>query len=289
MRVQILAAVATAALFAQSGNAFAQGACKPKIDHPPLARKGHLLAAINPTVAPIQYVDEDGNIVGLNVDFGNAIAEHLCLKLQLQSMQFATMIPALQDGRFDMIDSFMFYTPERAAQVIMVPYGASSMAVVVPKSDTGNVEWPASFSGKAFGVELGTVDERVAKRESENLGKAGKAPIEVRTFRTYAEVLQALKAGQVAGAFVGTEQAYYYKDKGQDFYRIVITGYEPHAEALAFKDKQLAEMVAGVLNDMKKDGSFDKIFAKYHHCTLPPPYKITTGPMDPPNCPGRPQ
>ena len=35
---------------------------------------------------------------------------------------------------------------------------------------------------------------------------------------------------------------------------------------------------------MKADGSFDKLFAPYHHCTLPGPYKITTGPIPAPQC-----
>ena len=74
-----------------------------------------LIAAINPTVAPIQYIDDDGNIIGLDVDLGNAIAERLCLKMDFQSTQFATMIPVLKEGRIDMINSFMFYTPERAS------------------------------------------------------------------------------------------------------------------------------------------------------------------------------
>ena len=109
----------------------AQAACEPKIGHPPLIRKGSLIAAINPTVAPIQYVNEDGDIIGLDPDLGNAIADRLCLKMVFESVQFATMIPGLQDGRFDLINSFMFYTPERASQVIMVPYGASTLAIVV--------------------------------------------------------------------------------------------------------------------------------------------------------------
>lgn len=272
-----------------TATAFAAETCEPKIGRPPLIRKGTLIGAINPTVAPIQYVDDDGNIIGLDVDLGNMIAARLCLKMLFESVQFATMIPGVQDRRFDMIDSFMYYTPERAAQVLMIPYAASSMAIVVPKSDTRPIKGPEDFSGKRFAVELGTVDANDAKKASEELVKAGKPAIDIHTFGTYADVLQALQAGQVDGAFVGTEQAFYYKNKGQEFYRIAISGYDPHAEALAFSDKQLAEAVAGVLNAMKADGSFDKLFAEYHHCTLPGPYKITTGPLPAPVCTNTPQ
>lgn len=265
----------------------AQDKCEAKLGHPPLVRKGVMIAAINPTVAPIQYIDDDGNIIGLDVDLGNAIAERLCLKMQFQSTQFATMIPILKEGRIDLINSFMFYTPERASQVLMIPYGASSAAIVVPKKNTDEIGGLDYFSGKPFATELGTVDYQEAKAASEALVKAGKPAIDIRTFGTYADVLQALSANQVAGAFIGVEQAIYYQKKGATFFRIAVSGLEPHAEALAFKDPALADAVAKVMNDMKADGSFDKIFQPYGHCVLPGPYKVTSGPLPPFTCPSR--
>ncbi len=267
-----------------AGAVMAQDRCDPALGHPPLARKGHLIAAINPTVVPIQYVDDDGNIVGLDPDFGNAIAKRLCLTMDFQSTQFATMIPILKEGRIDLIDSFMFYTPDRASQVIMVPYGASTMAIVVPKHNTDDVAGPEYFSGKRFGVELGTVDYQIAKEASEALEKSGKPAIDLHSFATYADVLQALSAGQVDGAFVGTEQAVWYRNTGVAFFRIALSGYKPHAEALAFSNKTIADAVVKVMNDMKADGSLDALFAKYGHCALPGPYRITTGPIPEPVC-----
>ena len=285
IRFGLIAIVLTALAQFSTPQALAQGNCTPKLGHPPLARKGMLIAAINPTVAPIQYIDDDGNIIGLDVDLGNAIAERLCLKMDFQSTQFATMIPILKEGRIDMINSFMFYTPERASQVLMVPYGASAMAIVVPKQNTDSIAGPEYFSGKAFAVELGTIDLKDAQTASDVLQTAGKPPIDIHTFGTYADVLQALAAGQVDGAFIGTEQAFYYRNKGQDFFRIALTGYDPHAEALAFKDAALADAVVAVMNEMHADGSFAKIFKPYGHCVLPGPFKVTTGPIPSPDCP----
>ena len=84
----------------------------------------------------------------MDVDLGNATAERLCLKMNFLSAQFATMIPMLKERRTDMINSFMFYTPEGASQVMVVPYGASAIAIVVPKTNTdaigGREYFPAS-------------------------------------------------------------------------------------------------------------------------------------------------
>ena len=274
-----------ALLLSLAGVGAARADCTPKLAHPPLARKGQMIAAINPTVPPIQYINEDGDIIGLDVDLGNAIAARLCLKMEFQSTQFATMIPLLKEGRIDLINSFMFYTPERASQVLMVPYGASTMAIVVARTNADQVTGPEYFSGRKIGVETGTVDYNDAKAATEALEKAGKPPIDIHTFGTYADVLNALHAGQVDGGFIGTEEAFYYHKKGMDFFRIALTGYDPHAEALAFKDPDLATAVAGVLIDMKADGSLEKIFSPFGHCLLPGPYKITSGPLAAPVCP----
>jgi polar amino acid transport system substrate-binding protein len=262
----------------------AQAACNPTLSHPTLARSGYLISAINPTVAPVQYIDDSGNIVGLNPEFGEAIAESLCLKQELHSTQFATMIPLVKEGRVDMINSFMFYTPERASQVFMIPYGASTLATLVSKKNTDEIKDLDYFSGKRFGAELGTVDYQTAKAASDELVKAGKPAIDVHTFNTYADVLQALAAGQVEGVFVGTEQAVYYRDKGADFFRIALSRSQPHVEALAFGNADIAHAVEKVLDDMKADGSLEKLFNKYGHCFLPGPYKVTTGPVPVPVC-----
>jgi polar amino acid transport system substrate-binding protein len=283
-RMSVLATVTCGFTLSIISSGGALAACSPTMVHPPLARSGYLISAINPTVAPVQYIDDSGNIVGLNPEFGDAIAERLCLKQELHSTQFATMIPLAKEGRVDMINSFMFYTPERASQVFMVPYGASTLAILVSKKNADEIKGADYFSGKRFGTELGTVDYQIAKTASEELEKAAKPPIEVRTFNTYADVLQALSAGQVDGVFVGTEQAIYYRDKGADFFRIALSGSQPHIEALAFGNVEIAHAVEKVLDDMKADGSLEKLFNKYGHCFLPGPYKVTTGPMAAPVC-----
>jgi ABC-type amino acid transport substrate-binding protein len=68
------------------------------------------------------------------------------------------MIPMLKKRWIDMINSFLFYTPKGASQVLIVPYGASAMAIVVPKTNTDAIGGPEYFSGKSMAVELSTID-----------------------------------------------------------------------------------------------------------------------------------
>ena len=263
--------------------AWAQTGCTPP-EGIKLVTPGTILAATSPTSAPLQYVDDSGKIVGMDMELGEAIAAKLCLKIQYVATEFVTMIPAMKGGRYDMIDTFMYYTPERAEQVHMIPYGAATISIVVPASAKGG-ETLADFSGKKFGTQLGSIDFVNASAASKALVDAGKPPIDVRTFPSYADLLQALAAGQLDGAIVSTDGAFYYKSKGANFFRIAASGLFPHAETIAFADPVLADKAAEALNAMKADGSYDKILGAYHHCELPGPFKVTTGPIPNPSCP----
>ena len=266
------------------GLAAAQTNCKAP-DGAKLVAPGVLTATTSPTVPPLQYIDDSGKLMGMDIELGNAIAARLCLTINYIPSEFVTMIPAVKGGRFDMIDTFMYYTPERAAQIYMIPYGAATVSIVVPAKATVTSATLNDFSGKPFGTQLGSMDNVNALAVSKLLVEAGKPGIDVHTFPSYADVLQALAAGQVEGAIVSTDSAFYYKSKGSNFFRIVASGLYPHAETLGFGDKVLADKAAEALNAMKADGSFDKLLGAYHHCAMPAPFKVTTGPIPDPVCP----
>jgi polar amino acid transport system substrate-binding protein len=263
--------------------AAAQAACTPP-QGITLVTPGQLTATTSPTVPPLQYIAENGAFMGMDIDLGNQIGVRLCLPVKFIASEFVTMIPALKSGRYDMIDTFMYYTPERAAQIHMIPYGAATNSIVVPAGATGG-ESIEAFSGKRLGTQLGSIDDVNARAVSKTLTDAGKPGIEIHNFPSYADVLQALAAGQVDGSIVSTDSAFYYKSKGATFFRIAASGLYPHLETIGFNDPVLAEKAADALNAMKADGSYDKLLGAFHHCALPGPFKVSTGPLTAPVCP----
>ena len=271
-------------LFAASlpAMAIAQTACQPP-EGIKLVTPGQITATTNPNVPPLQYIDESGKFMGMDMELGELIAAKLCLSVKYVGSEFVTMIPALKSGRFDMIDTFMYYTPARAEQIHMIPYGAATNSIVVPAAATGG-ETLEAFGGKRFATQLGSMDDVNARAASKALTDAGKPGIEVHTFPSYADVLQALAAGQVDGAIVSTDSAFYYRSKGTKFFRIAASGLFPHLETIGFNDPVLAARAADALNAMKADGSYDKLLGRYHHCALPGPFKVTTGEAAAPVC-----
>ena len=254
------ALVSIAAALYASG-ALAQQACKYSVPDSQLVQKGTLTMSVNPTLPPVQYVDQTGALKGMRVELGEEIAKRLCLKAEYVRIEFSAMIPGLQAGRWDMINTGIFFTEERAKLMQMLPYEDQAISISTAKGNPGKITKPDDLAGKTIGVEIGGFEERKTRELDKQLTDKGMKGMNIRTFENFAMAFQALRAGQVEVALSIDSTGAEYQKRG-DFER-VLSGLFPTPVALALKNKPLAETVAKVLNDMKADGSFQKLFASY--------------------------
>lgn len=235
--------------------------CKPAVADADLIKPGTLVMSTNPTLPPLQFVDSSGALKGMRIDLGTEIAKRLCLTPEFIRIEFSAMVPGLQSGRWDMIDTGIFFTAERAKIMQMIPYEQQAISVSVPLAAKGTINKAEDLAGKTVGVEIGGFEAAKTKVLNDELTAKGLTPMTVRTFDNFALAYQALKAGQVDAVVSIDGVAKAYADRG-DFARGV-SGLFPTPVALAMKSKPLAEAVLKVLNEMKADGSYQKLFAAY--------------------------
>ena len=110
-------------------------------------------------------------------------------------------------------------------------------------------------------AELGGIEERRTREVAKMAQDKGLKPITVMTFNNFAEAFQALKAGQSDAATSIDATAMFMQQRG-DFTR-AISGVFPQTACFAFANKALADAVVGALNDLKKDGVYDKLLDQY--------------------------
>jgi polar amino acid transport system substrate-binding protein len=252
--------VAAGLILASSAIALAQD-CQTKISPSDLVTQGSLTMSTNPTLPPLQFVDSSGALKGMRIELGTEIAKRLCLKPDYVKIEFDAMIPGLQGGRWDMINTGIFFTPARVKLMYMIPYENQAISISVRNQDKDKVMKVEDLAGKTVGVEIGGFEEAKTHAVDEALKQKGLAGLTIRTFDTFAVAYQALKAGQVDAVTSIDGVAKEYQDRG-DFVR-AISGLYPAPVALAFKSKALALAVKDVLDAMKKDGFYDKLFAAY--------------------------
>ena len=160
-----------------------------KIAPPHIIKAGTLVMSINPTLPPLQFVNDKGELQGMRVELGNEIAKWLGLTPEYVRIEFAAMVPGLASKRWDMINTGIFWTEERSKLMYMVPYEQAAISFLVTKGNPLNITKWQDLAGRAVSVELGGIEERRTREVDEMLKKEGLKGIEIRTFNNFAEVL----------------------------------------------------------------------------------------------------
>jgi polar amino acid transport system substrate-binding protein len=256
---------AVAALVLSS--AAAHAACTPAVADGDLIAPGKLQLSINPTNPPQQFVDKDGQLQGLNVELAAELGKHLCLPVELVRMDFPAMIPAMNAGRIDGINTGMFWTEERSKLMYMVPTSMQAISVVVAPNSGTKIATEADLIGKTSAVEVSTYQMNWLKKLSDaNVAKGGPA-IEMRTFPTATNVVSALLAGQVENALLVDSVARDLVGRGS--VKEVLSGLGVARTAMAFRSRTVTNAVVKALNEMRADGSYQKLFDKFGLTPLP--------------------
>ena len=94
-------------------------------------KKGELVVGITGDQPPLNATTKSGEIIGLDADIAQAIAISMNVKIRFAKMQFSELLPALQNGKVDMIVSGMTMTPERNLKVAFIgPYHISGKGIL---------------------------------------------------------------------------------------------------------------------------------------------------------------
>lgn len=155
--IALILAVATACLLVGCG------AEKSDSFESQLVKEGKLIVATSPDYSPYEYYDENGQLVGFDVEAMEAIVgyikENYNIELEWVKMDFSTIVSAVQLGQVDLGVSCFTYDPER--DVLFSDSYLKSAQVVVVNTDSG-IKTFDDLAGKTIGVQLGTTGEKAA-------------------------------------------------------------------------------------------------------------------------------
>lgn len=261
LRRTALAALAAASMGAAPAALAQAPACQPRVPDSELIKPRTLVMSTNPTLPPLQSVDSGGQLRGMRIDLGNEIARRLCLTPEYVRIEFSAMVPGLAARRWDMINTGIFYTEERARLMQMIRYENNAVAISAARGNPHNITRQEDLAGRTVGVEIGGFEERTLRAISQAIQAAGGRPINIRTFDNFALAFQALRAGQVEAVTSIDAVAAEFDQRGE--FPRVLHGLFPTPAALAFRSRPLADAVSRVLVQMNQDGSLKALFDRY--------------------------
>ncbi|WP_323766310.1 ABC transporter substrate-binding protein [Marinovum sp.] len=259
MKHSMMTATALATVMTLSAGAALAQDCPEGL---PLVEPGKLTMSINATIPPKQYIDANGNLAGLHKDMGDEIAKRLCLEPNYQNVDFAVQIPGLDADRWDMINTGLYFTDERAGFMQLVPYSVNALALIAAAGNPEGLTGPEDLAGHAVGVEIAGFEEKKLNEINDAQVAKGMDPMDIRAFNTYGETFLALGGGQISAVFAGDAIGSYYQEKGQ--FSKAATGLFPGTPgAFAFDEPNLAQAVADALNAMREDGTYAAMMDSY--------------------------
>ena len=248
----VLALCMTACLFAGCGSDSSKDA---ESTASVAESKGTLTMGTNATFPPYEFVDDNGEVAGIDAEIAKAIADKLGMTLEIKDMEFDSLIPAVQGGSIDIVLAGMTVTDERKESVNFTDSYATGTQVIIVKEDSA-IASVDDLGGKTIGVQSGTTGDAYC---TDDYGQD-----HVKQFASGALAVAALVNGQVDCVVIDNEPAKNFVAANTGL-KILGTEYvtENYAAAIAKTNTDLLDKVNGAIAELKADGTIDGIIAKY--------------------------
>ncbi|MES1927073.1 transporter substrate-binding domain-containing protein [Salinisphaera sp. T31B1] len=231
-----------------------------------LARGDDVRIGVNTPYVPMEYQKPDGSLTGFDIDLGNALCKQAELNCTWVEQSWNGIIPGLQARRFDAIMSSMTINDERRKQLLFSePYIVPPSAWFVPADSPISQPTADQLQGKTVGVQRGTVQDDYV---SETLGDV----VDVKRYANADDVVLDLDVGRLDAAFFDypTGLSALLEPEDKDYKSIGDKMTEPkkyfgEGFGIAFRkrDQALADRFNAALAELKDNGTYDRIYAKY--------------------------
>ena len=195
------------------------------------------------------------NIVGIDPEVAQAIADKLGLEREIMDMDFDSIITAVSAGKADMGMAGMTVTEERQKNVdFSQTYASAVQAIIVP--DGSDIKTADDMEGKKIGVMQGFTGDLSC---TEQFGEDA-----VVRFNKSAEAVMALTQGKIDCIVIDNEPAKKIIEANSGL-TILDSKYSQEDYAIAFAkgNDGLRDAVDAALGELISDGTVEQIMNKY--------------------------
>jgi len=219
---------------------------------------------IEADVPPFESRNAKGELVGLNIELGNALCAQMDVRCVWVDQPYATNIAALKAKSFDVIMP-MTATEKRRQQIDFTDAMYSLSSRLVAPKGVDLQPTATSLKGKRVGVLRGT------SREAFALAKWAAAGVQIKSFGLNAELIDELLAGKIDATLqdsIEISEALLSKPEGRDFDFSGPEVTDPLlgsgvAMGVRKEDEKLKGMLNKALDTIKTNGTHQAIIARY--------------------------
>ncbi|MEK1834180.1 MAG: cystine ABC transporter substrate-binding protein [Pseudomonas sp.] len=218
---------------------------------------GVINVGLEGTYPPFSFVDEAGKLSGFEVEFSEALAKELGVKVKLQPTKWEGILAALESKRLDAVINQVTITEERKKKYdFSTPYTVSGIQALTLTKNKDTIKTAADLADKKVGVGLGTNYEQWVK---ENVPKA-----DVRTYEDDPSKFQDLRVGRIDAILIDRLAALEYARKAKDT-AAAGEAFSRQEAGIALRkgEPELLAAVNKAIDKLRADGTLKKLSEKY--------------------------
>ena len=225
-----------------------------------LKARGVFVLGLDASFPPLGFTDEDGNIVGYDIDLAKEVTKRLGVEFKAQPIDWDAKEMELATGKIDCIWNGFTMTPEREEALSFTKPYLSNDQVLIVKADSG-VTTLADMAGKKVGLQNGSSAQAAVESNKEFA-----ASLKEQVY--YKENLTALNdliIGGVDGVVMDSVVAAYDIAQSNKPLVIVSEVLSKESYGVGFRkgDVKLRDEVQKILEEMANDGTVAAISTKW--------------------------
>lgn len=221
-------------------------------------RRENICVATDTTFAPFEFVDDSGEMVGVDMDLLAAIAEDQGFEYEVQPLGFSAAVTALEAKQVDGVIAGMSITDERKEKYdFSEAYYDSGVGMAVhADSDIASYE---DLKGETVAVKMGTDGQAFAEGIAEEYG------FEIKVMEGSDEMYQDVLVGNSAACFDDYPVLGFEISRGKNL-KLPLpmeAGSQYGFAVVKGENAELLEMFNTGLANLKESGKYDEILATY--------------------------
>lgn len=226
--------------------------------------RGELLLGTELQFAPFEFL-QDNKPVGYSIDLMNLVAADLGVKIHIQDLPFASVLPGLDAKKYDMVEATSTVTKARMERYYFtLPIMDATVALVKRKGDT-SVQKPADIAGKVVGGTKGSAQTKLLQDYVKTLPGGVQ---EIKEYIGSPNAFADLQAGRIVAVAGSLPNLAYLVKTRPDAFELVLPAFGPKAYFgwLTRKDepsKQLIDAVNASLIKLTKNGKVKELQMKW--------------------------
>ncbi|MGP4114087.1 ABC transporter substrate-binding protein [Streptomyces sp. 4N509B] len=234
---------------------------------------GEIVVGSDVAYPPIEFIDENDEITGIDPDIAAALGEVLGVEFTFENGTFDGLVLGMNNGRYDVIMSAMTDTRERqegasadseGGGADFVNYFQAGSAILVPKGNPEGIQSVEDLCGLTVAAQQGTANEAVVEQQQE----ACDEPIDPFISEVDTESITALQNGRADVVITDYPVALYNELTAGEGELFEVVGEQidaaPYGIAVPKDQPELRDALQAAVQEIIDNGTYEEILAEWN-------------------------